>query len=321
MTSPTSTPVSNPLSNLTQLSPSVYLFDPTKTAKPACDSKDYDEKATATSGKDSTSVQERPSCISLSSEPKVIVLLTWMSAHPLHISKYISGYQVLYPDSRIVLVRNSVPDVLYRPSRTQRHWLNPAVDAIIAACSTNQMKSPEILLHIFSNGGCHSLLNLIAAYKKKTSRSLPLHVKIFDSCPGRGTVKESINSVSASLPKAQPLRAVLLMLLYAFMFVYWLILTPTGLPDPIERIRRALVDNARMKGEIWRCYIYSKMDFMVRWTDVQAHVSDALNRAFLVRVEEFADSGHCAHVRIDGGKRYWGIVRDFWMDVVTSYRS
>jgi len=235
-----------------------------------------------------------------------------MSARLVHVEKYIEGYRRLYPTSHVILIRSAVPDLLYRPTRTQYRWLTPAINVILTTCSTADNRRPEILLHIFSNGGCHNTLNLIRHFQEATSLPFPSHVKILDACPGRGTLKESINSVSASLPRPPLVRIALSVFLYLLMCVYWLSFAPFGIPDPIERIRQALNDEVLMKAEIRRGYVYSTRDTMVNWRDVEAHAVDAERRGYAVRKEKFGASEHCAHVRIGGGERYWAVVDSFW---------
>ena len=117
--------------------------------------------------------------------------------------------------------------------------------------------------------------------------------------------------MSASLPPSQPSRGILFALLYVVICLYWLTFVPLGITDPIERIRQALNEKGLMSGEARRCYVYSMKDSMVGWRDVQAHAQDAESKGFVVRRERFESTEHCAHVRVDDGKRYWTIVSDF----------
>lgn len=169
-----------------------------------------------------------------------------------------------------------------------------------------------MLLHIFSNGGSYQLCTLLKAYGESMSYSFPPHVKILDSCPGRGTFAESLHSLSASLPRAQPLRGGLLGLLYVLLCEYWIVCVVFGVMDPIERIRQTLNDRKVFRNERGRCYVYSDVDDMVSWRDVEAHAEDAVQKGFVVQMEKFEGSGHCAHVRVGGGIRYWAMVNDLW---------
>ncbi len=297
------------LSALTQLSPSVYLSEPPHdAAAPRAISSDEDASlARSEQGKYGRAHTLSPQL----SSPKLIILVTWMSAHPLHISKYIHGYRTHYPASRILVIRSSPADLFYRRTSTQRRRVAPAVSAVLSSYSAT-CQDPAIILHVFSNGGSHQTRNLLLAYSETTSCPFPPHVTIFDSCPGRATFKRSVLALSSALPSFPPARLILLLLIYAVVSAYWVICIPFGIPDPIHRLRRALSSRKIMQRETKRCYIYSETDPMVGWRDVEAHARDAAEEGFVVRCEKFEKSEHCAHIRVGGGTRYWAIVNTLW---------
>lgn len=280
---------SDALTSLTKVSPSVYLYDPEENGR----------------------VREN-NVASSSTAPTVIVLFTWMSAHPVHITKYLTAYQTHYPTSRILIVRSEPADIIWRSNGTQRRRIDPAVSAILSHCTSDRDSKPEILLHLFSNGGSSQSLALMDAYRSQGLNAFPAHVKILDSCPGRGTFKESMTAMSISLPKSQPLRIVSLGLLYLLMCTYFAVCFIFGITDPIERIRQDLNDRNSWTNERRRCYIYGEADKMVRWRDVEAHAEEAQSLGLAVGTEKFENSRHCAHVRVGGGKRYWEIVDQVW---------
>lgn len=67
------------------------------------------------------------------------------------------------------------------------------------------------------------------------------------------------------------------------------------------------------KGRV--CYIYSKADKMVEWTDIREHAEEARNRGWTVEEEVFEDSAHCAHFSADG-ERYTEAVKRIWFGEV-----
>ena len=307
-------PAPNPLSALTQFSPSVYFYQYSPTASfpldPACGNQDAEGPEAGTAVGPHT--QPIPlGSISPSGLPQLIILVTWMSAQPSHISKYIQGYQILYPASSILLIRSSPADLLYRRTRTQRHRVTPAISHIFSACKTTN-RDQAVILHVFSNGGSHQTLNLLRAYSEIASSPFPSHVTILDSCPGRGTFPSSVLALSSALPKSPFPRLLLLLLVYLAVGIYWLAFVPFGIPDPIERIRQALNDRNLWNSESRRCYIYSESDSMVGWRDIEDHAADAADKGFTVQREKFDGSGHCAHARVGGGTRYWAIVDGLW---------
>ena len=300
------------LPDWTQLSPSVFLFQ-------------SDSQGAAVTSKISHGDNAERSASGLASvlppldlsSPKLIILITWMSAQPSHINKYILGYHSLYPTTKILIVRSSPPDIFHRSKKAQRRRVGPAVSTILASfphtSHATKHEKPELILHIFSNGGSHQARNLRLAYRETTSAPFPPHVTIFDSCPGRATFKRSVLALSSSLPRSPPLRLLLLGVIYITVSIYWLILVPWHIPDPIERLRQALNDPELMEGEKRRCYIYSEADPMVGWSDVEDHARAAAEGGFLVRKEVFVGSAHCAHVR-GAERRYWGVVAGFYKE-------
>ena len=290
-----------PLSALTRLSSSVYLSEPPQ------------RSATHSAASNITGINVvnigqttfgRPSPPSPRS--KLIVLFTWMSAHPSHISKYVSGYRTHYPTCRILVIRSSPADMFYRPTQVQRHRVTPAVSALLSHFDTHN--DSGIIFHIFSNGGSHQFCNFFHAYSEITSQAFPSHIKIFDSCPGRGTFKRTILALSPGLPLFLPARFLSLLLIYVVISIYWVIFVPLKIPDPIERLRQTLNSQTVMPGETKRCYIYSETDPMVGWRDVEDHAREAARLGAVVQCEKFERTGHCAHVREGGGVRYWAIV-------------
>ena len=297
------------LSTLTQLSPSVYLSEPAPnpSASPAISS---DEEASLAGAEQRNSGGTGSVCIPPSPcpPPKLVILFTWMSAHPDHIAKYIVGYRTHFPNSRILVVRSSPPDLFYRRKSTQRRRVAPAISAVLSSYSS----TCDVILHIFSNGGSHQAIGFLRAYSEVTSSTFPPHVTIFDSCPGRATFRSSILALSTALPSFPPARLLLLFLIYTVISIYWVVFIPFGIPDPIERLRQALNSRIVMQRETKRGYVYSETDPMVGWHDVEAHAQDAAEKGFVVQTEKFEGSGHCAHVRVGGGMRYWAIVNALW---------
>lgn len=303
------------LPNWTQLSPSVYLSQsdsqPTAAATSTISHEnDAKEHSTSSTASIPTTLDLQP--------PKLIILITWMSAQPSHINKYILGYHALYPTTKILIIRSSPPDIFHRSKKTQRRRVAPAVSTIVASfphtVPATKHENPELILHIFSNGGSHQARNLLLAYRETASTPFPPHVTIFDSCPGRATFKRSVLALSTGLPPSPPIRLPLLGLIYTTVSIYWLTHVPWHIPDPIERVRQALNDPELMEGEKRRCYIYSEADRMVGWLDVEDHARMAAEEGgFKVRKEKFVGSGHCAHVR-GAERRYWEVVAGFYKE-------
>ena len=245
--------------------------------------------------------------------PKLVIIYAWMNARPIHITKYIVGYQTLFPRSKILLIRSSTPDILYRSTATLRRRLKPALAVVQSTCS-QEPSYPEILLHAFSNGGSHQSINMLHYHLSSTGYTFPRHAKVLDSCPGSGNFYRSYLALSAPFDR-QPLyiRLVCSFLVILTLCLYWVLIFPLRLENPIEAIRQGLNDKS-ITSETKRVYIYSDADRMVHWKEVEDHAEDARNKGFLVGLEKFEGSGHAAHVRVGSGERYWEIIKDLWQN-------
>lgn len=245
------------------------------------------------------------------STPKVVVLCTWMNARPVHIKKYIVGYQALFPTSKIILIRSATPDIVYRSTATLQARIEPAVAVIRAACA-QEPSHPEILLHAFSNGGSHQSITLLRTYLSATGHMFPIHTKILDSCPGRGHFGRSYMALSEPFAR-QPiyLRFPGSMAVFLILCLFGVLVFLLRIENPIETIRRGLNDGKIIR-ETKRVYIYSDVDPMVHWQEVEDHAADAGMKGYTVQLQKFEGSGHAAHVRVGGGERYWRIVKDLW---------
>ena len=205
-----------------------------------------------------------------------------------------------------------------------------------------EREKPRIMLHTFSNGGTNTLTQLLITLSPhlRGTGPLPLSGILFDSAPAKGTYKKSYDAMVLSLPKdliSQTLGAVvvhgLLVLLYAW--IAW------GNENPAGLMRRTLLDEEKIeyvdrektiatavalngnvnsnstlpageKPPVGRaCYIYSKADKMVEWTDIADHAEDARQNRWFVEEVVFDDTGHCQHYTRDE-ERYEGAVRLMW---------
>lgn len=245
--------------------------------------------------------------------PKLIVVCTWLGAKDQHIAKYIVRYQVVYPTSPILLIRCEFAHVL-NPDLAVRE-IQPAVPALreafggntAAASSSNK---PEMLVHVFSNGGSSMLCHLYDAYKPS---SLPRHVTIFDSAPGQWSYKSCLTAVSVGVSGKwkfllTPFFHVMVIGYYVKHFIFpW----NRTRGDPLARCAATHNDPAINAAEVRRAYIYSDADQLVASDAVEKHGADAKRKGFEVRMEKFVGSGHVAHTKTEV-ERYWRIVDDTW---------
>ncbi|EKG16601.1 hypothetical protein MPH_06182 [Macrophomina phaseolina MS6] len=263
------------------------------------------------------------------SEPgQLIILCTWLGAAKKHITKYTELYRRISPGARILLVESAVP-ILVSSYPRQREAIKPAVQAVRAVleeCGYGKLAEDatpsadgihtRILLHTFSNGGTNSATQLLLVLQEQLRRPLPLLGLVCDSGPAKGTYWKSYNAMVLSLPKDAASRIVgpvavhiILCLLYTFIAC-----GRYGKPEDLIRetlLGEATVQGGGQSGELRACYIFSKADKMVEWTDVTDHADTARSKGWLVKELLFEDSGHCNHLS-KHEQEYFHAIQDMW---------
>ena len=154
--------------------------------------------------------------------PKLIILASWTGAQDLHIAKYLIKYQAIYSASQILLIK-SPSSLLFRPTLIPAA-VAPAVDAIKTLFpvrgqdgNNNRNSTPEIIIHLFSNGGSSSISGLYDTYAASSPNrpTLPPHVTIIDSAPSTITFSSSVAFFSVGLPPVQHLLSMPFICLFA----------------------------------------------------------------------------------------------------------
>ncbi|KAK0634287.1 hypothetical protein B0T17DRAFT_472033, partial [Bombardia bombarda] len=321
-----------PLSFMTNVSPGVYLYRPNANAN---------ANANASANANATTSTPTPT-----PDPKLILLASWMGAREMHIAKYVRPYQALYPTSPILVIRAEVAHVFFQPAAIAR--VAPALPIIreivgvqhdnndekdVVSTKTNKTKMPQILVHLFSNGGSATIHTLSSLYtsayglplpksskSSSTSIRFPPHVIIFDSAPA-WTYSYTRLLAALTTGMSRLTRLLFSPLTHALCVLFWFLhlgFLQTWFPGPMVKV--AGRHNTRGKGgvavtraasELRRTYIYSDGDKLVDWDDVEKHARIAEAKGFEVRLERFDGTQHVAHVR-GGEERYWKAVRETW---------
>ncbi|KAI0202518.1 hypothetical protein F4808DRAFT_458684 [Astrocystis sublimbata] len=246
--------------------------------------------------------------------PKLIFLAAWMDARDVHIAKYIDRYQSKYPDATIILLKFVLREAMLSP--VAHSAVQPAVwylrSLIDAGGLSLSPDHPEILAHVFSNGGATSMQNVYLSYKRMFGQPFPLHCTVFDSCPGLHHFDKSYNAMMASFPQG-PLRllvAPFVVLMITTAWIWHVIFAFVSGEDFLSKNARVLNDS-RLVKQTNRTYIYGTADNMVDWRDIEHHADKAIAAGFDAQKECFKDSPHVAHMRTDG-QRYWATVEKTW---------
>ncbi|TLD32189.1 indole-diterpene biosynthesis protein-like protein PaxU [Venturia nashicola] len=234
----------------------------------------------------------------------LVILSTWMGAASKHILKYTAAYQKIYPNASLLVLTNGVQDFFRTSSHHEQH-----LRAAISVIRSTHQQNPQakILLHLFSNGGAHTICQLARFYRKYHSELLPLNGTVLDSAPGRATYKRSIAAMSVGLPSFFPIRIFGILILHIACIVMWLQRYILGRENVITRVRRELNDPLLFPTDARRVYIYSKTDEMVDWETVEEHAAEAEQDGVVVQRERFGNSRHVGHMMEDFD-RYWGAI-------------
>lgn len=239
-----------------------------------------------------------------------------MNARDTHIAKYITAYQTIYPAANVLLAKSSFRYYLSRHSA--RRQISPAVKVIRDILGSNaDNTTPQLLIHLFSNGGSCVLYHLYDLYHKTSKfpagspdRTLPPHVTIFDSVPGRWSYAGSTNAVLLAIPPGMMRKS-------AFPFVHLLgafwVVKYRVIKVPEETHVWGLAHNDRTRAwESCRAYVYSEADEFVDHRAVEEHANHAESNGYVIlRRDKFSDSKHVAHAKSDPD-RYWLLVKETW---------
>ncbi|KAK7980853.1 hypothetical protein PG989_013310 [Apiospora arundinis] len=292
--------VSDPLAkcSMTNLSPYVSFYEPEEGSSGAQQTSSASSSSTTTAGSDNR-------------DPKLVLIASWMDARDMHIAKYVTRYQSLYPASRILLVKFVVKQILSESKGSQA--VQPAVAYIRTQIDANYLAAsperPQILLHVFSNGGMASTKHLLGSYRQMTGQAFPLHCAVYDSCPGLWTYRGGYNAVMAGIPKGIR-RWIIAPFLHILNFYFMLVVKVLRRPYNLL-INANFHNNKEEVHQSNRAYIYGQKDNMVDWRHVERHAQKAEEKGYTVRTELFSDSPHVAHLRTDEA-RYMKIVAETW---------
>lgn len=260
---------------------------------------------------DAISYHRKPSTGGLPSNnesgPSLIVLCTWMSANRKHISKYTNYYRQEYPAAELLVIESSIADIFYRTNKTQQSRLRLARDIVTSHIPSHGQGNPQILLHVFSNGGAQCAVQLATSLSPE-HRPKAFSAMILDSCPGEATYARSVHAMSLSLPKSPIARYLGPLLIHFTLCLFYLAIFIFQFETVITRSRRCLNDPKMFWTGVPRVYVYSKADELVLWGDVESHAEDAKRRGYAdVRRVLFGDSAHCAHAMAHR-EEYWRAV-------------
>jgi hypothetical protein len=271
--------VASPLQFMERLSNNVYFYDPGTSSQP---------------------------------DPKLIIIFGWTAASDKHLAVYAQKYRDLFPTSAIVLFKASVASLTY--PKLIRNDVFSIVALLRKKTSRSDSNQPQLLLHLFSNGGSAMQSILYSVYAEtgpENDRTLPPHVTIMDSAPAASwEYNKIIAALSPGIPRGLIGRIVGIPLCHLLALWKMGSIRLLRFPDDLAVWSQSHNDKLNT-AELRRVYCYGDKDPVVPFIDVEKHATAAEERGFAVRKEFFKGSSHVAHMRSDPD-RYWKIVKDVW---------
>jgi len=253
----------------------------------------------------SSSREEKPAV-------KVIILATWLGgASSGRIAVYCRGYQAAYPTASILLLRTVLSDITTKSFAVVQAQLKPARKFLLSGFPpATPHTEGGALLHMFSNGGCNTavqLSRLLRANTPAVSFPIPLIGVILDSCPGTTNFFKAYSGAVYSLPTVPGVNLLGRAVLFPVIGTIYLLQT-WGVVSSAEDLRRELND-INTFGPVPRLYLHSKADRLVAAEDVAAHAAEIGARVPVV-MEVWDVAEHVA-LPLEDSDRYWSAVRRF----------
>jgi hypothetical protein len=244
--------------------------------------------------------------------PDLIIICAWFRALPKYTAKYLAAHHNRYPQAQILLLRSNIGDMQHTPYSAQRKRMLPVVRIIESLPPhKNDPIMKKILLHIFSNGGSNSAVQLASAWRQTHSTPLPISAMVLDSAPGSSSLGLAAKAITSSFPSQHRWWVTIAVYLFVLPLVALPAFVPGGGGFLIDVLRERLNDPVFFPRGAARVYLCSEGDGLVLMRDVEAHAEGAEEAGFEAQVVRFGESGHVGHVREDGG-RYWGSVWGLW---------
>jgi hypothetical protein len=202
---------------------------------------------------------------------------------------------------------------------------------------TDSPGTNRILVHTFSNGGCHSLSTLVTLLNKgkptsssksaitptpesSSLRTLRTSAVIMDSCPGKfDNIHSSIQAFSTITTNPYLKNLIIKPLLYTIFGILTVFFRILRKKPPIEiSVGRIASTVTTVPGP--RLFLHSKADELVLWKDTQDWIEMARKEegAYLVKTRLWEDAEHVGIARKYYGE-YWTEVETFLDEVDSKY--
>jgi hypothetical protein len=249
--------------------------------------------------------------------PTTIVICQWLGVSPRSrtLQSIYTHYAAIYPEARILTIRSISEFYLITATSSRLALFKPLVSVL----QSDTALKPRVLIHLFSNGGALSLVDLCTVFKSETGYILPIQAIVFDSSPGYPNFRENWNAISMVLPKFPLFYYPSATLLAAILTFVWIRVNVFGLSMLANSTGGKVNNMGLVDVKAKRLYIYSTIDALVGWRDVEKHVEEARKNGTEVTTLKEYTTKHVQHLVLDR-KRYWETAESFWKSAVVSDR-
>lgn len=256
----------------------------------------------------------------LAHEPTTIAIFGWGDGLPKHVSKYVDGYQALFPCSRIVVVLSSTLQASIQPLESRIAAMEPVTDIVFPSPTGNGNREERVLFHAMSNTGAVFLAATLAAYQKRhgSNRKVPYTLLVCDSTPGsldfttQGSRWSRAMAVGTSKYFPWPF-AITQALWYSVLGANWAWEWLRGTEPSGVWANRVINDLAISPIESNRLYLYSKEDEIIWWEDLVQTVAQIKGLGYKADLEMFEGSAHVGHMRLHP-QQYWNKILSAWKE-------
>ncbi|KAI6083043.1 DUF829-domain-containing protein [Hypoxylon rubiginosum] len=248
-------------------------------------------------------------------QPTTILIYGWGDGLPKHVAKYADGYRKLFPTARIIMVISSIFSATYQSLEQRTEAMLPIIDLVFPTPGDG---SEKVVIHVMSNtGGIFSAATLNAYQRRHgMGKALPHHLCVSDSTPGGLVFSTEVSRWSRAMTLGTanwfpwPF-AVTQKIWWAFLYTMYFLEKAIGREPSGIYSCRVFLDHAMATPRALRLYMYSKLDDLIWWEDLEAQADIAKSRGYTTILEMFEDSPHVGHMRTHPDQ-YWGAIDKWW---------
>ncbi|KAK5014052.1 hypothetical protein BJ546DRAFT_5760 [Cryomyces antarcticus] len=267
------------------------------------------------SGRSSSPAKSAISTASPPAPPKTIFLCTWSSAPQSQISRYVAGYETLYPSAIIQVLTPSSSSSSF-PQPELKYSDNPATDTSSASEKELLTEDPTTLLHIFGNSGAATACRLLQTYRARTGRSMGVKTIVLDAAPSasQACMREMADLMHALREQSVMengkalITTIARILLLLFTISLATMFGGMGARSDARKVRQDLNDPKLIPDSVRWCYVLPGSQLLFSWADSGEEFREVEQKEWSVKREKVDDMSRWS----GDEERYWGGIESVW---------